>query len=158
NVPGIKPGEIAEGEAVIVRSNGQALRPIAIVKMKDWIRLHDEPGASSVAAAPAAPAAASAAAPRSNTPLVLPSILQTEQRASVAEYLRAFSTGDQLRMQAFLERWTNPNPQRTVEQRVEALKVYMDEMGTLSIVSADAIGPNQVVVKVVGSTGKPATM
>ena len=43
NAPGIKPGDVGEGEAAIVKSDGKSLKTIAVIKLADWARLAGDP-------------------------------------------------------------------------------------------------------------------
>lgn len=157
NVPGITPGRIAEGEAVVVRpAGGDAVRLIGIFKMADWERLGGQ-----IASAPSPsraghgagltiahggpiPGATSPAA--TNLQLVIPPSLETPQHAAVAEYLRIFNAGDSARMRRFYERSVVPNPERTTEQRMEVYDRLKRDLGSLSIDSVDSVEAGRVVL------------
>ena len=134
NVPGIKPGQIAEGEAVVVRATGgNGLRTIGIFKMADWQRL-----SARMEKAPA--------------------LLEAPQNAAIAEYLKTFNSGDATRMRQFYERFVVPNPARTMDERMEVYDQIKGDLGTLSIVSAEPVEANRVAVKAQSSVGPPATI
>jgi len=165
NAPGTKPGDVAEGEAVVLRSNGESLETIALIKMGDWRRLAEAtPGITltlhSSAPAPGLVPSPSAAAPPppATTPLVVPSLLETTRNVAIAEYLRTFNAGDAERMRRFFEQSVAPNPSRTIDQRLESYARLRGDLGNLTIASAEASGDTQVIVKTNGSTGKPATI
>ena len=170
NAPGIKPGDVAEGEAVVLRSNGETLETVAVIKMNDWRRLAEAtPGivltlnSLSRPAQPATPNGATpsappAAPPAPSTALTVPPLLETPRNAGIAEYLRTFNAGDQDRMRRFFETSVAPNPSRTMEQRLESYARLRVDLGNLTVASAEVNGDAQVIVKVDGSTGKPATI
>jgi len=168
NVPGIKPGDIAEGEAVVVRSTGpESIRTVGIFKMADWQRFsvqldnaaapsssghgaglttgHGVPFAHNAALAP-------------NAPLVIPPLLETPQNAAMAEYLKTFNSGDTARMRQFYERSVVPNPTRTMDERMAIYDRLRSQLGTLSIVTAEAVEANKVAVKLQSSAGTPVTV
>jgi len=169
NVPGVRPGDVLEGEAAVVRLNGEALETVGIFKMADWRRLAEAtPGSGvtpnalmtpvPVAVAAPAPAGPPAAPPvPSTTPLVLPELLQTHRNAIIANYLQTFNAGDPQRMRTFLEQFSVPNPARTIEQRLETYARLRGDLGNVTITSAEAGAVDQVVVKVAGSTGRSGT-
>lgn len=168
NAPGIRPGDVAEGEAVVVRWNGEALETVALFKMADWRRLAEAtPGivltlnsliTRTPVAAPNAAGPAAAPPPPSSTPLAVPALLETPRNTVIAEYLRTFNAGDPERMRRFFETSAAPNPERTMEQRLESYARLRGDLGNLTIGSAEASGDARVVVKVDGSTGRPATI
>jgi phosphohistidine phosphatase SixA len=171
NVPGIRPGQITEGEAVVVRATGpESVQAVGIFKMADWARL----GGAAASATPSAVTSGHGGAgftlghgagagnrtvptgpPR---PLVIPPALETSQTAAIAEYLEAFNAGDVARMRRFYETRVVPNPDRTIEQRMEVYTRLRADLGTLAIDSVDASDPANVSVKVQASTGPIATV
>jgi len=170
NVPGIKPGMVAEGEAVVVRATGgDGLRLVGIFKMADWQRLG---GQADNAAAPSsgghavplttghgvALANRPAGSPAPNAPLVIPATLETPKNVAIAEYLKTFNSGDAARMRQFYERSVMPNPARTMEERMAVYDRLKVELGTLSIESVEGAETNSVVVKLQSSAGRPVTI
>jgi phosphohistidine phosphatase SixA len=169
NAPGIRPGDVAEGEAVVLRSNGETLETVALIKMDDWRRLAEatpgivltlnsltrpaQPATPNGAAAPAAPPP-----PPPTGALAIPALLGTPRNALIAEYLRTFNAGDPERMRNFFDQSVVPNPSRTMEQRLESYARLRGDLGNLTIASADTNADGRVVVKVDGSAGKPATI
>ena len=162
NVPGIRPGMVDEGEAAVVRPvRGDSVQLVGIFKMADWQRLgaqatqSTQPTSSTAGhAADAQRAHASGAA----VPLVIPKLLESVQRASVVEYLRVFNGGDAARMRQFYERSVVPNPERTIEQRMETYERLKTEVGPLEILSAEVAEDGRVAVKAKTLTGTPATV
>ena len=168
NAPGIRPGDVAEGEAVVVRSNGETLETVALFKMADWRRLAEAtPGMkltlnSLITRTPVAPpnAAGSAAPPPppSTAPLAVPAALEAPRYVTIVEYLRTYNAGEPDRMRAFFETSVAPNPNRTMDQRLESYARIRGDLGNLTITSAEPSGLTQVIVKADGSTGRPATI
>jgi phosphohistidine phosphatase SixA len=162
NVPGITPGRIGEGEAAVVRhTRGDSVQLIGIFKMADWERLGAHVSAASTAPAPAghgAGFAARHATPVKVGPLVIPASLQTKERASIGEYLKVFNSGDAARMRKFYETSVVPNPERTMEQRMEVFERIKGQLGNIAIDSTETPEPNQVAVKVQTSNGGPVTI
>ena len=160
NVPGITPGMIDEGEAVVVRGiRGDSLQLVGIFKMADWQRLAEGLGTSTGSTAighGAPPANRVTVAP--NTPLVIPPFLEAPERAAIVEYLRAFNSGDAARMRQFYGHAVVANPDRSMDQRMEIYNRLKDQLGTLAIISAEAGEAGRVVVKTQSSGGPAATI
>jgi len=174
NVPGIKPGQITEGEAVVVRATGpESVQAVGIFKMSDWERL----GAAAASAAASASssghggagftfthgAGGAGGAPRSAPsgpprPLVIPAALETPQTAAIAEYFKVFNSGDAPRVRRFYETRVVPNPDRTIEQRMEVYTRLKTDLGALSIDSVDTKKPTSVVVNAQAHAGPAVEM
>jgi phosphohistidine phosphatase SixA len=158
NVPGIRPGMVDEGEAAVVRPvRGDSVQLVGIFKMADWQRLGaqatQQTSSTAGHAADAQRTHASGA-----VPLVIPPLLESAQRTSVAEYFRVFNGGDAARMRQFYERSVVPNPERTIEQRMEAYERLKTEVGPLRILSAEVAEDGRVAVKSETLTGTPTTV
>jgi phosphohistidine phosphatase SixA len=162
NVPGITPGRIDEGEAAVVRhTRGDSVRLVGIFKKADWERLGAHVSAAASASTPTGHGAAFTARPATPIqigPLVIPAALQTPERASIAEYLRVFNSGDAARMRQFYDKSVVPNPERTMEQRMEVYARIKGQLGNIAIDSTETPEPNKVAVKVQTSNGGPATI
>src|SRR5688572_9305860 len=154
NVPGVKPGMVDEGEAAVVRRvSDDSVQLVGIFKMADWQRLGAEAAAAASASTPAS------AAPSSSTaPLVIPPLLQAPERAAIVEYFRVFNSGDDSRMRQFHEKSVVPNPDRTMEQRIEVYQRLKGTLGALSIVSAATGDDGRIEVKTTSGAGAPATV
>jgi phosphohistidine phosphatase SixA len=167
NVPGIRPGQVTEGEAVVVRPIGdEAVEAVAIFKMADWQRLSAQVTATaasggghgaSLTSGHGAASARTTPSAAARAPLAIPSALETPQHGAVAEYLRTFNTGDAARMRRFLERLVVPNPARSMDERLAAFERLTSNLGAVSILSVDTPEAGRVVVKLQGATGAPAT-
>jgi phosphohistidine phosphatase SixA len=151
DAPGVKPGDVNEGEAAVLRTVGGKVETVGIINMADWNRMHEAAGVPP--AGPDGPPVRVAIGP-----LVIPPSLQTPSTAVVGEYLRAFNSGDPAKMRAFFERSAVPNPARTIEQRLEIYATLLKDLGSLEIVSVEVGADNQVVVKTKTSTAKASTL
>ena len=163
NVPGITPGRIDEGEAAVVRhTRGDSVQLVGIIKRADWERIGAHVSAASTPANPPAGHgggfASRPATPMKIGPLVIPATLQTPERASIGEYLKVFNSGDAARMRQFYEKSVVPNPERTMEQRMEVYARIKGQLGNVAIDSTETVEANKVAVKVQTSTGGPATI
>lgn len=136
--PGIRPGDIAEGEAAVVRAaDDGTLKLIGRFKLADWQALAPAPGA----------AEANAGQPAHRLPPPQPSstgpaaaIPQTRAGRIAEAYLRAFNTGNDAVMRAFVASSMVPNPERPTEARLESYRKLWDALGALvpaSILSSD---------------------
>ena len=165
NVPGIKPGMIGEGEAVVVKATGRdGLRLVGIFKMADWQRLSEQLDKSASTSTNGGTAARTfvhgGAAPAGPTasPAATAALLQAPQNAAITNYLDAFNSGDAARMREFYERSVVPNPARTMDERMEVYNRLKGDLGTVTVISAEAVETNRVAVKVQASTGTTAVI
>jgi phosphohistidine phosphatase SixA len=159
NVPGIKPGMVDEGEAAVVRPvRGDSVQLVGIFKMADWQRLGAQATQQTSSTGGHAADARQAHASGAAVPLVIPKLLESVQRASVAEYLRVFNSGDAARMRQFYDSSVVPNPERSSEQRMETYDRLKTEVGPLRILSAEVAEDGRVAVKAETLTGTPTTV
>jgi phosphohistidine phosphatase SixA len=159
HAPGIPPGDVDEGEAAIVRPEGDSLRTVAVIKMADWTRWHEAEEAKSAANGPPGldPHAAAAGSTANRGNQKIPAALVAPENAVVGRYLHTFNTGDTGQMREFLDKFVVPNPGRTIEQRLESYQQLKGTLGTLIILSATVPEPFKVVVEMEGSTGTKAS-
>ena len=156
NVPGVRPGMVDEGEAAIVRRvKDDSVKLVGVFKIADWQRLGTQ-----LAAANAAAANASAAKPAAigHTPLAIPALLHTTERAAIVEYVMLFNAADETRMRRFYETRVVPNPDRTMDQRMEVYQRLKGQLGALSITSAAEVDGGRIEVKATSTAGPPATL
>jgi phosphohistidine phosphatase SixA/archaellin len=163
NVPGITPGRVDEGEAAIVRhTRGDSVQLVGIIKRADWERIgaHVSAAASTSSTAPAGHGGALVGRPLPMKigPLVIPATLTTAERASIAEYLKVFNSGDAAQMRQVYEKLVVPNAERTMEQRLEVFTRVRRQLGNIAIDSTENLEANKVAVKVQTSNGGPATI
>jgi phosphohistidine phosphatase SixA len=149
NAPGIKPGDVGEGEAAIVKSDGKTLKTVAVIKLADWTRLAGDPAA--VKAAPE-----TYAAPRFELTGVSPETAAKfhSGRGHVAlAYVQSFNAGRDA-MKAFFETNATANPQRTIDQRLEAFTKLRTDLGGLEVITGANITEEEMTVDAKTTTGK----
>lgn len=130
NVAGIRPGDVREGEAVIVRPTDGGVRLVSVVHIPDWERAT---GGAVVAKRTYMPGASPAA-----TSLLIPTdrskmgLLHKPEYENAIRYFTAFNQGE-YDMRQFLEMRAVPNPQRTIDQRLETYRQLKSEYGGLAM-------------------------
>jgi len=149
NAPGIKPGDVGEGEAAVVKSDGKALKTVAVIKVADWTRL---------AAAPAAPNPIldTYPAPKFELTGVSPELAAKihSGRGHVAlSYVQAFNAGRDA-MKAFFENDVLPNPDRTVAQRLETFEKLRTDLGGLASITGVEMTDEDLSVIATTTLGK----
>lgn len=152
HVPGIKPGDIGESEAVVVRRGNQGqVELVGRFKLNDWARLSG--GKTGNADAPAGHT------PPAGTPAVLPAgVTPFEWQATAATrlagmYLHTFNTGDAEQMRAYTDMYLVVDPNRTTAQRVEAYKSLFQNHGAFSIVGTVSATEQEAVILVKSKQG-----
>jgi len=130
NVPGIRPGQVREGEAVVVRPGANGPELVSVIKIEDWARAT---GGAVVAERTYMPGAAP-----TTTALLVPTdrskmgLLHQPQYENAIRYFVAFNQGD-YDMRQFFEIKAVPNPQRTIEQRMDIYRQLKAEYGGLAM-------------------------
>jgi phosphohistidine phosphatase SixA len=162
HVPGIRPGEIGESEAVVVRHPGHgAVELVGRITLDDWRALATPVGTPNQAAAPAP------AAPREHVPPhAIPAghTRPDSSRGPVAtpdthaghiarEYITAFNSGDRATMRAFLDAWMMPNPDRPLDERLDTYLRLFAEHGTLTVTAVELSGSTEVTLGMRGNRG-----
>ena len=156
NAPGIKPGDVGEGEAAIVKSDGKSLRTIAVIKLADWARLaSDAPSGAIKASTESYPM------PEFKLTGVTQEMAATihSGRGHIAlSYIQAFNGGRDA-MKAFFENYVVPAPGRTIEQRLESFDKLRADLGGLATITGLAIpSADEMSVKATTTNGKQITM
>ncbi|HEX6944376.1 MAG TPA: histidine phosphatase family protein [Gemmatimonadaceae bacterium] len=150
HVPGIKPGDVGESEAAVVRhtADGKVVL-VGRITLDDWQALANPDGARSKPAAAesrtdaAAHGGALAAlgrlihgSPDSNAkPVEVP---DTHAGHIAREYITAFNSGSTDKMRAYIDAWMVPNPARTTEERLSTYAGLFAEHGPLTIVKVES--------------------
>lgn len=152
NAPGIKPGDVGEGEAAIVKSDGKSLKTVAVIKIADWARLASSaaPAQASMGGHPALGNAQVAFTPE------MAAIIHSGRGFVGLSYLQSFNTGREA-MKAFFETYVVPDPARTIEQRLEAYDRLRSALGTISLAGVDTVGNDSLILKAT-SMGRPVTI
>ena len=152
NVPGIRPGMVNEGEAVIVRPSSEGVQLVAVVKLRDWeSATHGAIVANRVTGpAPGAAVAADARPPAHGAFQLLKGgisslrLLHDERYINVMRYLEAYNGGEGA-MRAFFEKRAVPDPSRPIEQRLETYRQLWAQVGPLSLDGAELRGEDFVL-------------
>lgn len=156
HVPGIKPGDIGESEAAVVRHTADGKVELAgRITLSDWQVLANPEGAKASAEPKGDNGAGHGGAlsalgrlihgsPDSDTKPV--SIPDTHAGHVAQEYIKAFNSGSAEQMKAYVESWMVANPARTMEERLRTYSQLFDEHGPLTIVSVQSSQALDVVL------------
>jgi phosphohistidine phosphatase SixA len=147
HVPGIKPGMVNEGEAVIVSSKSDNIRLIAIVKLVDWEKAtHGAVVASRTTGPAASPAAAADSRPALHGAFQLLKggfsslrLLHDDRYINVMRYLEAYNSGE-ASMRTFFEKRAVPDTARPIDQRLETYRQLQAQLGALALDGAELQG------------------
>lgn len=154
NAPGIRPGQVDEGEAAIVKSDGQALRTIAVIKLADWKRLAPEPAELKASLQSHAALKFALSGVSQETAAMLHS-----GRGHVAlSYVQAFNSGRDA-MRAFFENYAVADPARSIDQRLATYEHLRDDLGALdTITGVESVGEDSMAIEARMTTGKLVTI
>lgn len=132
HVPGIRPGDVQESEAAVVRPTGDGkVVLVGRITLGDWERLAGEPTATA-----AAPVVTNVEIPDSPVGRL------------ARRYLDAVNSGDTTRMRAFIESSLTPNPDRPTAVRVAAFVQTHDRFGALAVTGIDSTTASEGVFRV----------
>jgi len=158
HVPGIKPGEIEESEAVVVRSLGNGkVELVGKIKLADWAALAGAgapvaPGATAaggyVTHGGAPPASASAsAAPK------LGAFPNTALGHLSKAYIDAFNTGDTTAMKTYIESYLDTDANRPTAARLASYAKLFGDLGPLTVNGVESESATEIVVVTESKTG-----
>ena len=140
HVPGVKPGDVGESEAAVVKHNADGtIQLIGLIKLDDWKALSN-PGYGK----PQAPSSTTAvlshgAPPPVATPSGLPAEIPSTMIGELARgYVAAFNSGDANKMRAFMDASFVADPARPMEERLKTYAKLFDDFGVLSLASQDS--------------------
>ena len=136
-VPGIRPGDVDESEAAVVRPTGDGkVELVGRITRGDWVELAgDAPVAEETNPAPAA-------------------VQPTGGAAQLARsYISAFNSGDPARMRAFIESSLVADPHRPVDERVKRYAQMFEDFGTLTVDTSVEESPAEVTMGVRSKRG-----
>ncbi len=159
HVPGIKPGDVNESEAAVVRVDAKGnVELVGRIILSDWEMLaggsQEPPAAASQPAATgnrtaaagvpgyAAQTAATGSAAVPDTP---------PARIALA-YIAAFNSRDNARMRSFIETNLISNPARTMQERIESYQRAYGQMGNITLTAGHTSSANEAVL---GLRAKP---
>lgn len=152
HVPGIKPGMVNEGEAVIVRSAADGIQLVSIVKLADWEKAtHGTVVANRTTGPAASPAAAADSRPALHGAFQLLKggfsslrLLHDDRYINVMRYLEAYNGGE-ASMRTFLERRAVADSARPIDQRLETYRQLHAQLGALALDGAELQGDDFVL-------------
>ena len=157
HVPGIKPGDIGESEAVVVRHTADGnVAVVGRITLDDWKALANPGGAQ--ARAPAATISEHGApypsqpAAHNNTSAGT-QIPDTHAGHLAREYIAAFNSGSAATMRAYIESYMIPNPARSTEERLASYASLFAQYGTLSVVSVERSASTELVLGMASKSG-----
>jgi phosphohistidine phosphatase SixA len=144
HVPGIKPGMVNEGEAVIVRNAADSIRLVSIVKLADWEKATHGTVVASRATGPSPSAAAAGdARPALHGAFQLLKggfsslrLLHDDRYINVMRYLEAYNAGEES-MRNFLERRAVADSARPIDVRLETYRQLRAQLGALALDGAE---------------------
>jgi hypothetical protein len=137
HVPGIRPGDIAESEAVVVRTaKDGSIELVGKILLADWRELAG-PAATAPAAAPSATMLSHGA------PFVYP---DTPVGRLALEYVTAFSSGESARMKAFIESSLEIDPARPLSDRLASFEKLYADLGPLHVVGVEGATENEITL------------
>jgi phosphohistidine phosphatase SixA len=165
-VPGIKLGDIAESEAAVVRitPNGE-IQMVGRFTLEDWMRLS---GGKTTAASNAEKESAKQLfvaihsggagqmhpAPGSSSTLQPFVWTATPATRLAGLYMHTFNTGDAAQMRAFIEKSLVPDPNRSLDERVETYKALFEQHGALHPLGTERTEHNEASIRVKSRLGE----
>lgn len=146
HVPGIKPGDVAESEAAVIRHTpAGTVELVGRITLDDWQALANPDGARARPAAETANQSGIHGAlaglgrlihgsPDSvdGKPVSIP---DTHAGHIAREYLAAFNSGNRETMRSYIDQWMVVNPSRPMDERLRTYTTLFDEHGPLTVVS-----------------------
>lgn len=139
HVPGIKPGDIGESEAAIIKHTADGkVELVGKILLDDWMALADPSkakpiqeskgdGAISHGQVLALHGADSTYASKSAN------IPDTHAGHIAREYVAAFNTGNPDKMKAFIESWMVKDPNRPMDERLKTYATLFQDHGPLTV-------------------------
>lgn len=135
HVPGIRPGDIAESEAAVVKPSGDGtVTLVGRITLSDWEAL-----AGTTATAPA---------PHGAHPTTSTAMPDTRAGRLAGRYIEAFNSGDSARMRAFTVASMVAAPDRPTEARVESYTRMFAEHGPLTVTAVQSSHADTVSLEV----------
>jgi phosphohistidine phosphatase SixA len=136
HVPGIKPGEIGESEAAIVRHTADGkVELVGRITLDDWEALANPNHGAAHVPAPAPAAHGGTYAP---TPANAADFPDTHAGHLAKDYVSAFNSGNAEKMRAFIEASMLPDPARPTDERLKSYAKLFGDHGPLSLIKVDS--------------------
>lgn len=160
NVPGIRPGMVNEGEAVIVRPTpalsganvAGGVQLVSVVKLADWEKATHGAVVAQRASGPAAsPAAAADARPALHGAFQLLKggmsglrLIHDDRYINVMRYMEAYNSGEEA-MHSFYDKRMVADSTRPIEIRLETYRQLRAQLGALTLDGAELRGEEFVL-------------
>jgi hypothetical protein len=145
HVNGIKPGDIAESEAVVVRHTADGgIDLVGRITLDDWESLAN-PSHGTTHTASSAPATHGGG--------YAAGYPDTHAGHLAKDYIAALNTGNAEKMRAYMETYMAPDPARSTEERLRNYSKLFDDFGPLSLMKVDSSASIEVVLIVKAKPG-----
>jgi phosphohistidine phosphatase SixA len=155
HVPGIKPGDIAESEAAVVRHTTTGkVELVGRITLDDWSRLAnpapsksapDEKRETDRAHGPLS-ALARLIHGDPDKDKAAAEIPDTHAGHLAREYIAAFNSGSADRMRTYLDSYMDTDPARPTTERLKSYAKLFEDHGSLSVVNVETSGSTEVVL------------
>ena len=154
-VPGIKPGDIGESEAAVVRPTADGkIQLVGRITLDDWQELANPAHkAQAAAAAAAGPATVSHGAAPNTAATPHAAIPDTHAAHLAHDYVDAFNSGDSAKMRAFIETSMVADPARPTDERLKTFAKLFEQHGPLSLVRIDSSSALRLVATMKSKVG-----
>ena len=145
-VPGIRPGDIGESEAAIVRPAGEGrITLVGRITLSDWERLANvAPPSVTTAASATTSTVVLTASP--TEPVTIASLPVTRAGRLARRYLEAFNSRDTTRMRLFIESSLLPNPDRPLPVRLQSYLTTFETLGPIAVTGLRASSADEITL------------
>ena len=152
HVPGIKPGDIGESEAVVVKTVAGKMELVGRITLDDWRALANPSATATTSSTetmpgghPPVPRPAAASGPVSYP--------DTHAGHMAQLYIEAFNSGSRETMKKFTESSMVVNPDRPLEQRLDTYVKLFGDFGPLTLTGVEKTESTEVVLGVQSKAG-----
>jgi phosphohistidine phosphatase SixA len=155
HVPGIRPGDVGESEAAVIRHLPDGgIELVGRITLDDWRMLANPSAPRDTTARPAV------VPPHGSAPYAAPSqasvkLPETHAGHLAGAYIAAFNTGSPVKMRAFMEATMLADPARPLDERIESYAKLFGDFGSLTITSIEESEASRVVL---GASSKRGSM
>ncbi len=144
HVPGIRPGDVGESEAAVVRPTGDGhVELVGRITLADWTAL----AGLNAAATHGSPSRGGHHAPSASVSNGATVVIPDTPAGRLAQaYLRAFNSGDAEQMRAFIETSMVVDASRPTETRLQSFAKLFAENGLITVATIQGSEDNEVVL------------
>jgi len=156
HVPGIRPGDVGESEAAVVRHTADGkIVLVGRILLDDWRALANpgQPASQSTVVGSAAAVATHGASATAGSNGASATIPDTHAGHLASEYIAAFNTGSPDKMQAFIESWMLADPARPTEERLKTFAKLFEDHGPLSVIMVERSESTELTLGVQSKQG-----